>query len=277
LVSAELFMGKVKSDTSSICPLYSKVSHVPVVNRIAHFLNWYVLERSPLGSLLARAASAKLIALARKCRNTDDYINLAFDFGLVGLRPAYLLHIIPTQVRDELAELAGIVDNLEPSAVLEIGTANGGTLFLWSRLASSDATVVSVDLPGGQLGGGYPKWKIPFYKSFARDKQRIWLVRGNSHDVNVFRKVRRILGTRQLDFLFVDGDHSYGGVKRDHEMYSPLVRKGGVVAFHDIVPHPLDSGCEVSKFWNEVKNMQGALEIVKDLSPRWGGIGLLYA
>jgi predicted O-methyltransferase YrrM len=247
------------------------------VNRIAHFLNWYVLERSPLGPLLARAASAKLVALSSKCRNTDDYIDLAFNFGLVGRRQAYLLYIIPTQVREELAELAGIVDSLEPNAVLEIGTAYGGTLFLWSRLASSDATVVSVDLPGGEGGGGYPKWKIPFYKSFARDKQRIWLVRGNSHDVNVFHRVRRILGTRQVDFLFVDGDHTYGGVKRDHEMYSPLVRKGGVVAFHDIVPYPLDSGCEVSKFWNELKNTQGAREIVNDLRLRWGGIGLLYA
>jgi predicted O-methyltransferase YrrM len=240
-------------------------------------LNWYVLEWSPLGCLLARAASAKLVALANRCRNIDDCIDLAFDFGLLGLRPAYLLYIIPTQVRDELAELACIVESLEPGAVLEIGTANGGSLFLWSRLASSDATVVSVDLPGGQLGGGYPKWKIPFYESFAREKQRIWLVRGDSHDANTFRRVRRILGAQELDFLFVDGDHTYGGVKRDFEMYSPLVRKGGIIAFHDIMPHPLDSGCEVSKFWNELKNTQGAREIVNDLRLRWGGIGLLYA
>jgi cephalosporin hydroxylase len=188
-----------------------------------------------------------------RCRNIDDCIDLAFDFGLVGLRPAYLLYIIPTQVRDELAELAGIVDGLEPSIVLKISTANGGTLFLWSRLANSDATVVSVDLPGGQLGGGYPKWKLPFYRSFARNQQRIALIRGDSHDPTVHREVVRILGTRQLDFLFVDGDHTYEGVRNDFRMYSPLVRKGGLMAFHDIVSHPPGSGCEVSKFWNEVQ------------------------
>jgi len=41
--------------------------------------------------------------------------------------------------------------------------------------------------------------------------------------------VKKILAGRQVDFLFIDGDHSYEGVKKDFEMYSSLVRKGGVV------------------------------------------------
>jgi hypothetical protein len=40
---------------------------------------------------------------------------------------------------------------------LEIGTARGGTLFFLTRLASPHATIVSVDLPGGPFGGGYPR------------------------------------------------------------------------------------------------------------------------
>jgi hypothetical protein len=30
-----------------------------------------------------------------------------------------------------------------------------------------------------------------------------------------------------VDFLFIDGDHTYEGVKKDFEMYSPLVRREG--------------------------------------------------
>lgn len=30
----------------------------------------------------------------------------------------------------------------------------------------------------------------------------------------------------------------------------PLVRKGGIVAFHDIVMYPPETGCEISRFWN---------------------------
>lgn len=51
-----------------------------------------------------------------------------------------------------------------------------------------------------------------------------------------------------MDFLFIDGDHAYEGVKADFEMYSPLVRKGGLVALHDICVHPPEMDCHVDKF-----------------------------
>jgi len=57
----------------------------------------------------------------------------------------------PAQVYEEILGLAKLVGGLELEAVLEIGTAGGGTLFMWCRLASDDAKTVSVDLPGGPL------------------------------------------------------------------------------------------------------------------------------
>ncbi|KKR67209.1 MAG: hypothetical protein UU10_C0051G0007 [Parcubacteria group bacterium GW2011_GWF1_40_6] len=36
-----------------------------------------------------------------------------------------------------------------------------------------------------------------------------------------------------LDFVFIDADHSYQGVKRDIEAWSPKVRLGGVVYGHN--------------------------------------------
>ncbi len=37
----------------------------------------------------------------------------------------------------------------------------------------------------------------------------------------------------KIDFLFIDGDHNYEGVKKDWELYSPLLKSGSVIAFHD--------------------------------------------
>ena len=37
----------------------------------------------------------------------------------------------------------------------------------------------------------------------------------------------------KLDFLYVDGNHSYGYVKKDLELYSAIVRPGGIMAGHD--------------------------------------------
>ena len=37
----------------------------------------------------------------------------------------------------------------------------------------------------------------------------------------------------KIDLLFLDGDHSYNGVKNNFENYSPLVESGGYVIFDD--------------------------------------------
>ena len=37
-----------------------------------------------------------------------------------------------------------------------------------------------------------------------------------------------------IDFLLIDGDHNYEAVKKDWELYSPLLHINSVVAFHDI-------------------------------------------
>ena len=37
-----------------------------------------------------------------------------------------------------------------------------------------------------------------------------------------------------IDFLFIDGDHSYEGAGRDFELYASMVRPGGLVMFHDV-------------------------------------------
>lgn len=189
------------------------------------------------------------------------------------------LLIRPMQIREEIAQLLRIVDELKPRVVLEIGTARGGTLFLWTRAAAEDALLVSIDLPGGLFGGGYARPKAVLYKHFALGKQRIELLRADSHNPNILEKVKQLVGSKGVDFLFIDGDHRYEGVKRDYEMYSPLVRSGGVIAFHDIVPGPEENVGGVPRFWSELKKSlpQGRyLEIVRDWSQGGYGIGVVF-
>jgi predicted O-methyltransferase YrrM len=38
---------------------------------------------------------------------------------------------------------------------------------------------------------------------------------------------------QKIDFLFIDADHSYEAVSTDWKDWSPYVRKGGIIAFHD--------------------------------------------
>ena len=42
----------------------------------------------------------------------------------------------------------------------------------------------------------------------------------------------------KLEFVFVDGDHSYEGLKADWEGWAGLIAPGGIVALHDSRPTP---------------------------------------
>jgi predicted O-methyltransferase YrrM len=180
------------------------------------------------------------------------------------------------QVPRELTALGEILAALRPECALEIGTARGGTLLFLTRLASPRATIVSVDLPGGRFGGGYSSRRRWFYQRFARHKQRLHLLQGDSHSDDMLARVKTAFGGQELDYLFIDGDHAYEGVKCDFETYGPMVRKGGLIAFHDIVEGLPENVGGVPQFWRQIKSRHRHKEIIED--PRQGGwgIGLLY-
>jgi cephalosporin hydroxylase len=184
--------------------------------------------------------------------------------------------IAPLQVRSELLRFAAIIAELKPSLALEIGTAHGGTLCVISRLSRTSGTIISVDMPGGLFGGGYKWFRVPIFKFFPVLNQKLHLIRGDSHDPAIQSLVRSRMGkNRKLDLLFIDGDHTYEGVKADFEAYAPLVRSGGVIAFHDIAEHPKESGCEVARFWQEIKSLYAHEEIIENQQQGWAGIGIL--
>jgi cephalosporin hydroxylase len=196
--------------------------------------------------------------------NPKQVMALTFDFNGGFLQPL--------QERDELLQLLGDVVELAPGTVLEIGTNRGGTLYLWTRYARPDATIISVDLPGGAFGGGYPPVKVPLYRSFSRKNQKLHLVRADSHQPSTLARIKALLGGRPLNFLFLDGDHTYEGVKMDWEMYSPLVGPGGIIAFHDVAGNYADTN--VKRFWDELKGLHKHREYVTRVDGRFG-IGVI--
>ena len=167
------------------------------------------------------------------------------------------------QVRSEILQLAKLLQAYEPIRSLEIGTNYGGTLFLLCTLSPPNATILSLDLPNGVFGGGYPLRKLPLFRKFARGRQDLHLIRADSHSLETKQRVMRILDGKQLDYLFVDADHTYSGVQQDFKMYAPLVRSGGIVAFHDIKTHNQQTKCEVGIFWSEIKNDYRHLEFIE--------------
>jgi predicted O-methyltransferase YrrM len=43
----------------------------------------------------------------------------------------------------------------------------------------------------------------------------------------------KVINDRSLDFVFIDGEHSYPSVKEDIEAWTPKIKIGGIVSGHD--------------------------------------------
>lgn len=148
------------------------------------------------------------------------------------------------QKPNELAELLRLLIDHDPLVIVEIGVHAGGTLYAWKQIAP---IVIGIDEnPPAQDWGSA-------------------VIVGDSHDVNTLAALAEQLGGRAIDCLFIDGDHSYDGVRQDYEMYSALVSRGGLIVFHDIAPIlPGQANVEdiqIKRFWDEIKD-DSAIEII---------------
>ena len=163
--------------------------------------------------------------------------------------------------------------------VLEIGTAMGGMFYALCQIAASTANVISLDMPGGNFGArGFTETEgdIERLSAYGKDKQKLHFIRQDSHKPATLARVKKIIGSGELDLLFIDGDHSYEGVRKDWEMYSPLVGTDGLIIFHDIVDHSkTHPGCKVDRLWNELKRENETWDFVDSTGDQWGGIGVL--
>ena len=182
----------------------------------------------------------------------------------------------PHQVKTEILSFLEFAKAEFPKHVCEIGTADGGTNFLLSQALPSVSLMIGVDL--------YVKNKVQLHY-FSKPSQQLNFINGSSYAPETVDEVKRVLGHEKLDLLFIDGDHNYEGVKRDFLSYRHLVREGGIIAFHDIVPDYLTRfGIRTGRwvggvpdFWSRIKLFYPFYEFVEDPAQDGLGIGaILY-
>lgn len=198
-------------------------------------------------------------------QSLDEVVDRVFTFGCGFFEPI--------QIRSEILGALREIQKLRPRYIVEVGTAGGGSLLLWSRVADPEATIVTLDLPGGEFGGGSSKLRVPLFRRLPLPTQTLHLIRDDSHNPATLDLTRKYLGGNAVDFLFIDADHTPEGVRADYSMYSPLVRPGGIIGFHDIAITRPEYG--VRALWAELKESHQTQEFFGE--PLAYGIGLLRA
>lgn len=172
----------------------------------------------------------------------------------------------------ELMSLVGAVRRLAPRTVVEIGTHRGGTLYCWAAAAHPRAHLLSIDIPNPEEGMGATEADYARLRPFLAPGQTLTCLRSDSHADETRAALVGALDGSAVDFLWIDGDHSYEGVRRDFELYAPLVRPGGMIALHDILPNPALPGNQVRPFWDEIRHRYVHREVVDQDHP--GGVGM---
>lgn len=127
---------------------------------------------------------------------------------------------------EEFAAFIHYVATKIPPAKLsmDIGIASGGQTKFLRDYWRSDKTIV-VDLGQHPV---YPHWKR-IKKDLNSDL--ILEVIGDSHTPETRNKL--LPYANQVDFAFVDGDHSYKGLRQDIFLTKELLKLGGHMVLHD--------------------------------------------
>lgn len=213
--------------------------------------------------------AAGLRRRAAACGSHGELVDLTTEYRFRALT------VRPTQIRSEIVAFLDLVREEACGNVLEIGTARGGTLFLLSHVVPAGSRLVSLDLPATADGLGYPAWKRLLFRRFAPPATTVIPLQVDSHLPDVPTRVSQLLDNRPLDLLFIDGDHSYDGVRTDFDHFAPLLRSGGLAAFHDIVPGPQERVGGVPRFWRQARELGPSVELVEDWGQGGFGIGIV--
>lgn len=134
------------------------------------------------------------------------------------------------------------------ATIVEIGSFKGrSTVSFGFGCKGTRRHIYAIDLfegDGADYGSG------DFLKIFNDNIEKCGLAEYvtavQKHSLEVARE-----WNKPIDILFIDGSHEYDDVKADFNAFYPHVKKGGIIAFHDIK----GKWDGVIRYWEEVKDV----------------------
>jgi predicted O-methyltransferase YrrM len=116
----------------------------------------------------------------------------------------------------------------------EIGVWHGVTTRLLRKAMSPNGILFAIDpFPVGRLRFSAQRVVARLGVNRIRNGQAAWLRMAGA---DACKEPSVLAGP--IDFLFIDGDHTYDGLKGDWEGWNGLIASGGVIGLHDSRPTP---------------------------------------
>lgn len=208
---------------------------------------------------------------------------------LIGARP-YDLHCVwptftsPTITYDKLAEWHDaermhvhqnffefrdwlkLLQQLQPTTLLEIGTYKWGTAQMALSAIPSIKKLVTVDIENRLA-------ERP--EILAKYGGRLAFVCGDTQQSATWEKIDAELGGESVDIAFIDGNHDYRPTMFDFSECTRLVRAGGLIGIHDVNPEcgPIGSVVAFRELMQEFPNKAHMIDCSAEKGP-WDNYGI---
>lgn len=143
----------------------------------------------------------------------------------------------PFMRRGEPEFLVQILNKLPANpTVLEIGTFRGLSAVLMAK-QRKDAFIITID-----PHIGIESSSLTSTEETARANFRRFKVESRIHHEKISSQEFKL--TKEIDMLFIDGEHSFAGVSHDYCKFQGYVKKGGYIVFHDYEFKDIKNFCD---------------------------------
>lgn len=183
--------------------------------------------------------------------------------------------LTPVQLQDEFSPLLHLIAGLDINSYLEVGVGRGDTFHEVSSVLPKGSLCVAVDKPASAWGfSDSQKMLERAVADVKANGREAHLIIGCSQDASVVAQAKDF---GEFDLVFIDGDHTYEGVKADFDNYTEGAR---YVVLHDIaappIPNAVGEVIEVARFWDEIKTQYRYIEFIDNGAQYPMGIGVLF-
>lgn len=192
------------------------------------------------------SADAGLRQLSSNWINETARFRYVYNFTFMGIP------II--QFPQDIVAMQEVIFQVKPDLIIETGIAHGGSLILYAamlELMGGSGQVLGVDVDIRP----HNREKIEKHPMF----KRITMYEGSSVSDEIAAQVRAFAAGKKRILVVLDSNHTYEHVRREIELYSPLVSLGSYLIVFDTVVENMPPDAFPDRPWGKGNNPMTAV------------------
>ena len=206
----------------------------------------------------------------------DIFLNKQIDKNLLGPKEEVIVKSFCIDKNNKIVGMtsdyeAWIISSLSKisNKIFEFGTCSGKTTYLMALNSSDDTQITTITLKPENLNDVEKQFldnKTSFRNIINESIYEKFLFSGTKYENKIDVIFQNSLTfdekkfNNKFDLIFIDGGHTYSIVKNDSEKSFRMLRKNGIILWHDFVPGK-ESAKNVVKYINNISSRKKIFHI----------------